>query len=88
MVPIFKDLTKQGKIPNNFTLIYSYGGLADSLIDPNTDRHSAVFDSIESLTMAGYSDTTENDLSAIGENHRIGLVYHGHKGKAWQAKAG
>lgn len=73
------SLIKGRMIPNNFTVIYSYGGKKDHLINPLTDRHSQVFDSIASLQAANYVDVSTNDLLAIGANPRIGLVYHGAK---------
>jgi|LakMenE01Jun11ns_1017448.scaffolds.fasta_scaffold9959586_21 hypothetical protein len=74
MVKMFKEL--DGTLPANFTLIYSFGGKQDKLIDRSKDRHSFVFaDSIE-LKRKKYIDTSKNDLNAIGKNHRIGLVYH------------
>lgn len=83
MVPIFKRLQSLGSIPDNFTLIYSFGGLSDNLIDVEKDRHSQVFSSLAELVASGYVDTTENDLNAIGVNNKIGLVYHGYKSKTW-----
>lgn len=83
MIPIFKRL----ELPVNFTLIYSEGGLADNKINPEIDRHARVFGSLEELLAAGYIDTTENDLNAIGPNHKIGLVYHGAKSKTWTTSA-
>lgn len=74
-------------LPGNFTLIYSFGGIFDHLIDVHTDRHSAVFGSREELEAAGYSFANDNDLVAIGANHRVGLVYHGAKSKQWEAGA-
>lgn len=79
-----------GILPSNFTVIFSLGGKEDSKIDPTTDRHSRVFPSLESLLAAGYVDTSHDDTNAIGENHRIGLVYHGNKGyqnTAWDRVA-
>ena len=80
-IPLFHGL----KLPQNFTLIYSEGGKHDSLIQRHRDRHSRVFESLEALKAAGYVDTTEHDKNAFSsENHRIGLVYHGGKTKAWK----
>lgn len=89
MVRLFKKLQNNPVwvLPVNFTLIYSYGGIHDSYIDPHTDRHSAVFSSREELEAAGYAYANDNDLVAIGENHNIGLVYHGAASKAWKAGA-
>lgn len=83
MVPLFKRLTALGALPANFTLIYSYGGSADALIDPQTDRHSVVFASHAERVAAGYADATENDLIACGPELCIGLVYHGATKRAW-----
>jgi hypothetical protein len=80
MVRLFKMLQKFGALPKNFTVIYSYGGKEDSLIDPVNDRHSKVFESIDSLNAAGYADGTDNDMvAASGASNLIGLVYHGVK---------
>jgi hypothetical protein len=83
MVPLFQKLTKQGKVPANFTLIYSEGGLADAKINHSLERHSRVFESLEQLQAAGYIDTTENDLNAIGDSLKVGLCYHGHAKYKW-----
>lgn len=80
-VILFKKLQDK---PSNFCITYSEGGLADSKIDTNVDRHSRVFSSHDELLASGYADATENDLiAAIGVNHKIGLVYHGYKSKGW-----
>jgi hypothetical protein len=76
-VPMFKRLMKENKLPENFTVIFSYGGKYDFLIDPKTDRHSRVFESEKDLKKFGYVNATKNDLNAIGKNHLVGLVYHG-----------
>jgi hypothetical protein len=72
-------MLKGSKIPANFTLIFSMGGKQDSLIEMNSDRHSRVFNTLKELKLAGYVDTSKNDLLAIGKNKKIGLVYHGAK---------
>lgn len=82
MVPLFNLFKKQGRIPRNFTVIYSEGGVMDKLIKPS-DRHARVFPDYESLVRAGYSDASKNDLVAIGQNKKIGLIYHGAKSKTW-----
>jgi hypothetical protein len=85
MIKTYKqELLQKGiSFPNNLTIIFSEGGKQDSMISPNNDRHSRVFDSLESLKAAGYADTTTHDTGAMGPNHKIGLVYHGAKSKAW-----
>ncbi len=65
--------------PKNFTLIYSYGGKQDSLIQAG-DRHSTVFETVEELQNAGYDDTSNDDSVAWkSKTGRIGLAYHGAK---------
>lgn len=78
-VPMFKRLMKEQKLPDNFTVIFSYGGKYDFLIDPKTDRHSRVFENEKDLKKAGYVNATKDDLKAIGKNPLIGLVYHGRR---------
>ena len=81
-VVMFKGISKI--IPDNFTLIFSEGGLLDSKIDQAIDRHSRVFESLEALLAAGYTDTSENDLNAItAPNGKVGLIYHGFESKKW-----
>lgn len=79
MISDFNSLRDDGLVPNNLTLIYSYGGSEDHLIDPKRDRHSRVFTDETSLLEAGYADASHNDTVAIGDNPRIGLIYHGSK---------
>jgi len=67
-------------LPSNFTLIFSFGGKQDHLIDTSKHRHARVFESIEALQAAGYVDGTEDDMvAAVGVLNKIGLVYHGAK---------
>jgi hypothetical protein len=68
-------------IPDNFKVCFSYGGHGDVSINPEKDRHSKVFSTLEELLEAGYADASENDDVCLGDNHRIGLIYHGHKSK-------
>lgn len=79
MVSLFKRYHADGLIPSNFSVIYSYGGTEDKLIDRKNDRHSWVFSSIKALVAAGYADAHIDDSVALGANKRIGLVYHGVK---------
>lgn len=82
MVSMLKQYTLDGLIPSNFTVIYSYGGTEDKLIDKNIDRHSWVFSSVEALQNAGYADAHVDDSVATETNPKIGLVYHGTKNYA------
>lgn len=79
MIPLFRGRP----LPINFTVIFSEGGRWDNQIDQTKDRHARVFASLEELKAAGYVDTTENDINAMGINPKIGLVYHGAKSKVW-----
>jgi Gene product 88 len=79
MISVFKKYAANDRIPDNFVVIYSYGGTEDKLIDKKNDRHSWVFSSVEALQVAGYADAHVDDSVALGENGRIGLVYHGTK---------
>lgn len=64
-----------GELPENFRIIYSFGGQEDHLIDRNTDRHADVFPNLEALTAAGYYDQEQNDLLAVtAPTNRIGIV--------------
>jgi Gene product 88 len=77
MISMFKRYIAEDRIPDNFVVIYSYGGTEDKLIDKKNDRHSWVFSSLEALQAAGYADAHVDDSVALGSNGRIGLVYHG-----------
>lgn len=85
MVPLFKKLFKAGAVPNNFTVIYSFGGLADRQIDKKTERHSRVFETKEELEKAGYVDASNDDLLAVIKHNKVGLVYHGANKNKWAA---
>ena len=77
-VSMFKAMKLEGIIPANFTIIYSYGGKQDNLINPKIDRHAKVFATHEDMIEAGYADTTKTDEKASQANVlKIGLVYHG-----------
>jgi len=84
MVRRTRDRMLGGYWPSNFRVIFSEGGLEDHKIEPD-DRHARVFGSKAELEAAGYVDCSKDDwLAATTGSYRIGLVYHGAKGKAWQ----
>ena len=83
MIPLFKGLGFS--LPENFTVIFSEGGKWDAMISAH-DRHARVFQNRKDMIAAGYQDTTTNDINAIGNNPKIGLVYHGSKSKAWNTE--
>lgn len=68
-IRLFKDI----KLPKNFTLIFSYGGLDDSLIK-KTDRHAKVFEAGQ--MPKNYAYANDNDHIALARNKRIGLIKH------------
>jgi len=78
-IPFFKG-AKQGKpiikVPSNLKIIFSEGSKRDILINNNRDRHARIFKSKELLAEAGYIDASNNDLKAITDNKKVGLVYH------------
>ena len=78
-IPFFKG-TFQGKpiikVPKNLKIIFSEGSKRDILINNNNDRHARIFKSKELLSASGYIDASSNDLNAIQENKKVGLVYH------------
>ena len=73
--------------PTNFKCIYSLGGKNDKMINQTKDRHARVFQTETELLERGYIDVSQNDLLALTDNPKIGLVYHGTKGydkTTWQ----
>ena len=74
-------------LPDNFKIIYSFGGKQDRLIDTNTDRHSQVFSNETDLNNSKYIDASHDDNLALTENKRVGLIYHGYKSKNWSTYA-
>lgn len=80
MVEMFRKYQNENLIPVSFRVIFSFGGKQDKLINIETDFHSKVFESVESLIEAGYQDGTEDDMvAAIGTSKKVGLAYHGAK---------
>ena len=64
------------KLPKNLKIIFSEGSKTDNLINVNKHRHARIFKSQELLEAAGYIDASSNDLKAITDNKKVGLVYH------------
>lgn len=72
-VILFKHTLKD-KIPNNFIVIYSFGGKQDLFIDREIDRHSDVFTDYEQMIAEGYNDISDDDKqAAINTNFKVGL---------------
>ena len=66
-------------LPENFDLIFSLGSKNDELINQETERHSKIFQSMDEMSAAGYSDSSYLDLNAtkwVTANHKIGLLIH------------
>lgn len=71
-VKLFKE--ELTGIPDNFIIVYSYGGKQDNLIDRENDRNSDVFGDYEEMIAMGYTDITDNDMArATGSNKKVGL---------------
>lgn len=78
MVKFFKELQSKNEIPSNLTLVYSFGGKFDSMIDINKDRHARIFKNRKDLRAAGYSETYNSDRNAFNPSKlKIGLIVHG-----------
>lgn len=73
-IEMFKSL--EDIKPNNFILTFSYGGKQDFLIDSKNDRHSMVFESKTQLQKLNYIDASDSDLLSLGDNKKVGLVFH------------
>ena len=67
---------REGRIPSNYALVQSEGGLQDKYIDRKLP-HSKVFPTHLARMAAGYVDGTESDIPAIKGATHVGLVYHG-----------
>lgn len=71
-VDLFKNKLKN-LIPENFIIIYSFGGKQDNLIDRKNDRHSDVFTDYNKMIELGYNDIKDDDkLAAVGPK-KVGL---------------
>jgi len=63
-------------VPKNLKIIFSEGSKTDDLIDVKKHRHARIFKTSKELTAAGYIDASSNDLQAITENKKVGLIFH------------
>lgn len=64
------------RLPENFTLIKSLGGKKDDMIDFSNDRHARIFNTEKELIESGYVNASNDDLLAISNNKRVGLIAH------------
>ncbi len=79
-VPLFVGKAAK-KLPHNFQLTFSYGGIWDKMIPMNAPT-ARIFTSHEDRIKAGYEDGNSEeyaDALAIIGKEKIGLVYHGVK---------
>tara|TARA_R110000824_G_scaffold41277_1_gene122962 strand:+ start:1335 stop:1934 length:600 start_codon:yes stop_codon:yes gene_type:complete len=63
-------------VPTNLKIIFSEGSKIDNLIDVKKHRHARIFKDVATLLNEGYIDASSNDLQAITDNKKVGLVYH------------
>ena len=78
MVKLFNNLKANNQLPHNFTVVYSFGGIHDSIINMSTDRHSRVFKNRKELRTHSYAETYNSDRNAANPSKlRIGLIVHG-----------
>jgi len=66
-------------IPDNFDFIFSDSGKQVNLIDKSKDRHTKIFNSIESLNKLGYANASKIDLNATkwyNNTNKVGLIFH------------
>lgn len=63
-------------VPDNMKIIFSEGSKTDNLINAREHRHARIFKTSEALISAGYIDASENDLQAITDNKKVGLIFH------------
>ena len=78
-IPFFKRTKENNNnwlLPNNLIIIFSEGSKKDNLINTSKDRHAKVFKDINTMLKAGYINASNNDLNAITENKKVGLLLH------------
>ena len=72
-------------IPSNLTLIFSFGGRHDHMIDTENDYNAKVFATRQELESSGYVDTGKDDLTFL-KTKKIGLVVHGRLANKFKSK--
>lgn len=78
--------TWRRSLPDNMVITFSYGGLDDALINPSTDKHALVFQSLEQLLEHQYANTSDYDDNAYDKSIiKVGLVAKSYRKKiGWQ----
>lgn len=65
--------------PKNLRFIYSLGGKQDNLVNLDNDRHAKIFGGKLAkidLLSEGYINASDDDLNALTDNKKVGLIYH------------
>ena len=78
-IPFFKrtkEMNTNFLLPKNLIIIFSEGSKKDNLINTDTDRHSRIFKDINEMIKQGYVNASDNDLNAITNNKKVGLLLH------------
>ena len=78
-IPFFKTTKEMNTtflLPKNLIIIFSEGSKKDNLINTDTDRHSRIFKDINEMIKQGYVNASDNDLNAITDNKKVGLLLH------------
>jgi hypothetical protein len=78
-IPFFKPSKNSDTsflLPKNLIIIFSEGSSKDELINHANDRHSRIFTNLDDLIKSGYINASDNDLNAIKENKKVGLLLH------------
>ena len=71
-IPLVNKIDK----PSNFIFIYSEGSKVDFLIDTKKHRHAKIFNNEKELLKAGYINASDDDLNALTNNKKVGLIFH------------
>jgi len=78
-IPFFKrskEMDTKFLLPKNLIIIFSEGSKKDNLINTTKDRHSRIFKDINEMIKQGYINASDNDLNAITDNKKVGLLLH------------
>jgi len=73
------DMILKTNLPDNYDIIFSDSGKQKHLIDEERHRHTKIFNDIDVLNSAGYTDSSSIDLMAtkwFSENKKVGLILH------------
>jgi hypothetical protein len=69
-------------LPSNMIVTFSFGGKKDHLINPKTDKHALVFQSLEQLLEYNYNNNSvTDDLAYDKDTLRVGLIAKSYRKK-------